>query len=272
MTIKYRKSAINKGDITNHLTTQMSGTKLKNSWDMGNTYVTVGLDTSTREWDGQYFKSVGGDYMRFPAGDSKGQIKRSIHDSESVNKAIFIKTSSNIGSVDLDGGIRFDDTTVENGGTAQNNDYSDISANIFATFNANDSMRYFAGIGKSSRVPDPRELYFMSSMSPNATTLIGTPTLEQTTNKFRETVENYEERQVGEQDSIDLLKENIKKIDLLLNDRKNLVQNISDITELIPELTDYMETVNYLLENMQTIKVNNGDKFKIISLNGTQES
>lgn len=97
-------------------------------------------------------------------------------------------------------------------------------------------------------------------------------TLEQTTNKFRETVENYEEIQVGEQDSIDLLKENIKKIDLLLNDRKNLVQNISDITELIPELTDYMETVNYLLENMQTIKVNNGDKFKIISLNGTQES
>ncbi len=191
MTIKYRKKAVAinpkttkpYGDITNHLTTQMAGTKLKNSWDMGNTYVTVGLDTSTREWDGQYFKSVGGDYMKFPpTSPTKGQIKRSIHDGESVNKAIFIKTNSKIGMVDLEAGARFDDTTVENGGTAQNNDYSSVSGNIFATINTSDSMRYFAGIGKSARVPDPRELYFMSSMSPSATTLIGNPKLDQTEN------------------------------------------------------------------------------------------
>jgi len=183
MTIRYRKSAIAKGDITNHLTTEMKGYKLKNSFDISNIYVTIGLDTSTRNWDGKYFKSVGGDFMRFPpASPTAGEIKRSIHDGESVNRAIFLKTNSKIGIVDLDFGARFDDTEVENGGTAQNNDYNALSANIFATINASDSLRYFAGIGKSSRVPDPRELYFISSMSPSATTLIGTPTLDQTTN------------------------------------------------------------------------------------------
>ncbi len=190
MSIIYRKKAVATnpangqpfGDITNHLTTEMKGYKLKNSFDISNTYVTVGLDTSTRNWDGQYYKSVGGDYMRFPGGDSQGQIKRSLHDAESVNKAIFLKTSSKINSVDLDFGARFDDTEVENGGSAQNNDYSSVNANVFATINASDSLRYFAGIGKSSRVPDPRELYFMSSGSSSATTLVGTPTLDQTTN------------------------------------------------------------------------------------------
>jgi len=145
--------------------------------------ITVGLDTSTRNWDGQYFKDVEGDYLRFPAtSPTAGDIKRSIHDGESVNKAIFVKTSTAYKNVDIDAGIRYDDTSVENGGTAQNNDYSALSANIFATFNMGNELRYFAGVGKSSRVPDPRELYFMSSMSPVATQLIGTPTLDQTTN------------------------------------------------------------------------------------------
>jgi len=96
-------------------------------------------------------------------------------------------------------------------------------------------------------------------------------TLEQTTDKFRETVENYEEMQTNEKESINLLKDNIKKMNLLVNDHDRLIQNISDITNPLPELKDYMQTVNHLLENMQTLKVNNGDEFKIISLNGTQE-
>ncbi len=190
MTIKYRKSALAlmpngkpKGNITNHLTTQMQGFKLKNSFDFMNHAITVGLDTSTRNWDGQYYKDVKGDYLRFPASSpTAGQIKRSINDGETINKAIFVKTSSSYKNIDIDAGVRYDDTSVENGGRAQNNDYSALSANIFATFNMGNALRYFAGVGKSSRVPDARELYFMSSMSPSATQLIGTPTLNQTTN------------------------------------------------------------------------------------------
>jgi iron complex outermembrane receptor protein len=186
MTIKYRKKAVAinpknskpYGDITNHLTTEMQGIKLKNSFDISDTYMTVGLDTSTRNWDGQYFKSVNGAYMRF----SDGEIKRSIDDGESVNRAIFVKTQSSVGYIDIEAGVRFDDTTVENGGTAKNNDYNSLSGNIFVTYEGENGSRYFAGVGKSARVPDPRELYFMSSMSPNATTLIGNPNLDQTTN------------------------------------------------------------------------------------------
>jgi iron complex outermembrane receptor protein len=190
MSIKYRKSALAlmpngnpKGNITNHLTTKMQGFKLKNSFDLSSTNVTVGLDTSTRNWDGVYYKDINGPYLKFPASSpTAGEIKRSINDGETVNNAIFLKTHSVINNIDIDAGLRYDDTSVENGGRAQNNDYSALSANIFATFNMGNELRYFAGIGKSSRVPDVRELYFISSMSPSATQLIGTPTLDQTTN------------------------------------------------------------------------------------------
>ncbi len=183
MTIKYRKSALKKGNITNHLTTQMQGFKLKNSFDFMQHTIMIGLDTSMRDWDGAYYKDIKGDYLRFPpTSPSAGEIKRSINDAETINKALFVKTSSSYNHIDIDAGMRYDDTSVENGGRAQNNDYSALSANIFATFNRGNELRYFAGVGKSSRVPDARELYFLSSMSPSATQLIGTPTLNQTTN------------------------------------------------------------------------------------------
>jgi iron complex outermembrane receptor protein len=143
----------------------------------------IGLDTSKREWDGKYYKSPKGTSLKFPEkSPTKGQIKRSIHDGETINKALFIKTNTPYKNVDIQTGLRYDDTRIENAGTAQNNDYTALSANIFTTFDMGDELRYFAGIGKSSRVPDVRELYFMSSMSPSASQLIGTPTLKQTSN------------------------------------------------------------------------------------------
>jgi iron complex outermembrane receptor protein len=190
MSIRYRKKAVANnpmtntpyGDLTNHLTTEMQGIKLKNSFNLSNTEVTVGLDTSTRNWDGTYYKAVNGAYMKFPMGPSKGEIKKSIDNGESVNKAIFLKTNTNIGSVTLESGLRFDDTEVTNNSTAPDTDYNSLSGNIFATIDAGNDMRYFVGVGKSTRVPDTRELYFMSSMSPDANTLIGNPNLDQTTN------------------------------------------------------------------------------------------
>jgi iron complex outermembrane receptor protein len=190
MSIRYRKKAVvinpmnNKpyGDMTNHLTTKMQGFKLKNGFDLSNTNIIVGLDTSTRNWDGKYYVSVGGKVMKFPMGSSKGKEKYSINDGETINNAIFVKTKNKINKLDLDFGIRYDDTTVENGGGYKNRDFSDVSANVFATYNLNDSMRYFIGVGKSSRVPDVRELYFMSSSASSADILIGNPSLDQTQN------------------------------------------------------------------------------------------
>ncbi len=190
MSIEYRKKAVatnpktNKpyGNITNHLETKIQGIKIKNSFNALYANFIIGVDGSKREWDGQYYKDVGGDYMKFPAGVSKGQIKRSLNDVVTDNMAIFLKSNYSIDNIDIDFGARYDDTTIENGGSYQENDYNALSANVFATMNMGNDLRYFGGIGKSSRVPDPRELYFMSSMSPNENTLIGTPSLEQTTN------------------------------------------------------------------------------------------
>ena len=190
MSIEYRKKAVATnpktgkpyGNITNHLTTKIQGVKIKNSFDALYANFTIGLDGSKREWDGQYYKDVGGDYMKFPAGGSKGQIKRSLNDVITDNMAIFLKSNYSIDNIDIDFGARYDDTTIENGGNYQENDYNALSANVFATINMGNDLRYFGGVGKSSRVPDPRELYFMSSMSPDENTLIGTPSLDQTTN------------------------------------------------------------------------------------------
>ncbi len=171
MSIKYRKSATSKGNITNHLTTQMQGLKLKNSFRVLNSNIVVGLDTSKREWDGSYYKDINGDYMRFASGD----IKKSIDSITTTNRAIFVKTTSKVKNISFDGGLRYDDTTIKD-------DYNSLSANIVTTVNLDNGFRYFFGIGKSNRVPDARELYFSSMMAPNPTTFKGTPTLKQTTN------------------------------------------------------------------------------------------
>ena len=65
------------------------------------------------------------------------------------------------------------------------NDYSGISANVFARYDASDSVQYFAGIGQASRVPDARELYFKGAMISGAMVMAplwGTPTLDETQN------------------------------------------------------------------------------------------
>ena len=40
-----------------------------------------------------------------------------------------------------------------------NRNYDGLNANVFGVYNVDEKMKYFAGVGKSSRVPDARELY-----------------------------------------------------------------------------------------------------------------
>ncbi len=65
-------------------------------------------------------------------------------------------------------GLRYDDTqiTSANPDTLQpDNDYNELNGYILGTYNADENTKYFAGFGKSSRVPDARELYLiMASM------------------------------------------------------------------------------------------------------------
>ncbi|MDQ1340234.1 MAG: iron complex outerrane recepter protein [Campylobacterota bacterium] len=169
MSTKYRESALNvmMGEMTSALTSNINGAKIKNSFEIGNTEVLIGLDSNTRNWDGDYYKN-GVDLN-----------KKSISDVDTLNNALFVKTNNKINSIDFNFGARVDSTKIKpNEGVQQENDYQSLNLNIFAIFNTDGGINYFAGIGKASRVPDARELYFLSSQGVE----VGTPNLKQSTN------------------------------------------------------------------------------------------
>ena len=168
MSIQQRKSSVAKGVIKHWLTTKMQGAKVKNSFDLATHELVAGLDYSIRNWDGAYYKN----------GNPLSTQFHSINDVDTKNRALFIKDKFRVGAVEVESGLRYDDTTIIPTGTQQSNDYNGLTGNIFATIKANTTLKYYAGLGKSSRVPDARELYFVDKTG----VTIGTPDLKETKN------------------------------------------------------------------------------------------
>jgi iron complex outermembrane receptor protein len=171
MSIKYRNSSgpASVNEMISQLSTSVDGVKLKNLTQLGEADLTVGLDASRRNWDGTY---IG--YGTRAA--LTGNI--SIDDVDTDNMAVFAKYEQSFDALDLELGARFDDTSINHSGVLQDNDYSSVNGYVLTTYNAENSTQYFVGAGKSTRVPDARELYFKNSRN----ILIGTPTLDQTKN------------------------------------------------------------------------------------------
>ena len=168
MSNKYRNSAVMMMEMTSALTTETRGLKVINQMALSEgSQLKYGVDTSNRNWDGEY---IGGMLTGQP----------SIDDVDTRNVALFAELQKQMGKTSLKAGLRYDDTAVTTAGTVglPDNDYSGVSANLFANHQLSDSTTLFGGIGRASRVPDARELYFRNS----SLVLIGTPTLEQTTN------------------------------------------------------------------------------------------
>lgn len=178
MSIRYRKASVAKGEVTSALTTDMDGLTLKNVTELDKDMeLIVGGDISKRNWSGLY--TLNDIPMRYPDTSPKaGQIKTSIPDVDTDNAAIFLEFVHNTGALEYKVGARYDDTSVRPTGNEPQNDYSAFSANVYATYTATDTMKLFGGIGKASRVPDARELYWYSSTGVQA----GTTDLDQTTN------------------------------------------------------------------------------------------
>ncbi len=181
MSTQYRALAKAGGKYkTHHLTTDMTGIKLKNSVEAFDRTVTYGIDTSKRNWDGEY--TVTSTTNAFPV----KTIGKSIADVDTDNVGAFLKSERTFGKVDLEWGVRYDDTTVDTKSTTEkDNDYQAFSGNIFATYNADKNTKYFSGLGKSSRVPDARELYnvkYNTKTTPPTRVVNGNPNLDQTTN------------------------------------------------------------------------------------------
>jgi iron complex outermembrane recepter protein len=182
MSTFYRKSSgltDSNNEKISQLTTDMQGFKIKNSFDLSSSSeVTIGVDTSNRNWDGTY--------------EGKGsQVTitglKSIPDVDTENTALFAEVEKKYTDLSVKAGVRYDDTTITPSASSgfQETDYSGLSVNVFSTYEADKSTRYFSGIGKATRVPDARELYFRGAMVMGMMTmnpLIGTPTLDETTN------------------------------------------------------------------------------------------
>ena len=134
------------------------------------------MDYSLRNWDGKWILLVSPLKMmcRFLVAKF-----HSIWDVDTKNIAFFLKDKITLDKFEIDLGLRYDDTEVTSGNPAQQaNDYDALNGYIFGTYHANESSKYFAGFGKSSRVPDGKELYWLGSKG-NA---VGTPHLDQTIN------------------------------------------------------------------------------------------
>ena len=171
----------NPKEVTSYLETEMTGVTLSNALDItDDTELIVGIDTSLRNWDGEY--SLNGNTMRYPGGPSQGEIKKSIDDVDTKNIALFLEAEQHLGKADVKVGARYDDTSVEPSSVHPKNDYSALNGFIFTTYNTSDTLKVFGGLGASSRVPDGRELYFTASNAPSNQATVGTTDLKQTKN------------------------------------------------------------------------------------------
>ena len=171
MSTKYRKAGQTKY-MTHFLTTEMTGLKVKNSVDAFGQNIAYGVDGSQRNWNGQYNMTNVGTGMVKTMG-------KSIDDVNTQNVGLFVKSKKSMGKVDIEMGARYDDTSIKTASkTNPNKSYNALSANVFANYNLNNNTKYFVGLGKSSRVPDARELY---NTTPKGG-INGNPNLNQTTN------------------------------------------------------------------------------------------
>ena len=183
MSTKLRNSG-----ATNYMTarykTSAHGEKIKNVMEVADSLVTVGLDTSVRNWRGEMYNT----------NVATGAINMNsvpLASTDTTNKAIFSKVEKSFGKLDLEAGARYDYTDIDTAkASVDDKKYVGLNANIFAVYNVDEKMKYFAGIGKSSRVPDARELYNAGSGAK------GNPDLEETKNYeadlgFDKTIGNF---------------------------------------------------------------------------------
>jgi iron complex outermembrane receptor protein len=166
-------------EMTHALTTDIDGAKLKNTFDVSNHTIEIGVDYSLRNWDGGYYKNGVALAPKF---------FHSIWDVDTENMGLFAKDTVHMDKLVLDLGLRYDDTSIDSANpTQQDNDYSELNGYVNGTYHVDESLKIFAGFGKSSRVPDAKELYWIGSpmKMPGGSMKafsIGTPDLDNTVN------------------------------------------------------------------------------------------
>ncbi|MFH0710506.1 MAG: TonB-dependent receptor [Pseudomonadota bacterium] len=140
----------------------IKGASIENTLSLAGTKVSVGLDTSIRNWDGNRYSTSA------PA--TKTIL---LPDVDTKNIAFYAKATKTLGQYEINGGIRYDDTSIDADqtktgySTAKDKDYNDVSANIMAKYNLSSTTSIFTGMGQSVRVPDAKELYWQNGTHSN---------------------------------------------------------------------------------------------------------
>ncbi|MDX4038319.1 TonB-dependent receptor, partial [Aliarcobacter skirrowii] len=180
---------------TNHLKTSIWGTTVKNSLEVADSLVTVGLDTSVRNWRGSMYQTT----VATGAITSMPYNNR-MYDTDTTNKAIFTKFEKTIGNLDIEAGLRYDYTDIDTQRpNVDDKKYTGLNGYLFTAYNFDEKNKVFAGIGKSSRVPDARELYQLGMGGTEAVAIANSksnPNLDQTKNYeidlgFEKTIGNF---------------------------------------------------------------------------------
>lgn len=170
MSTKYRNKATNPmmGEMINDMNSKIDGGKIINEMDLKDSTLVLGLDTSNRQWDGKYYTKT------------DVYLRDSISKTNTKNKAAFLEYEKTIyDKYDVEFGLRYDDTSIDTqANSMKDRDYDSVSANIFTTYQKDFFTKYFLGFGKAVRVPDARELYFVSSNG----SVKGNDDLNETTN------------------------------------------------------------------------------------------
>lgn len=170
--------------MTNHLKTSVWGATVKNSLEVSDSLITLGLDTSVRNWRGQMHSTNIATGVVTP-----NATMNRMYDTDTTNKAVFTKFEKSIGKLDIEAGLRYDYTDIETQRpNVDDKKYTGINGYLFTAYNFDEQNKVFAGIGKSSRVPDARELYQQTTSS--------NPNLDQTKNYevdlgFEKTIGNF---------------------------------------------------------------------------------
>jgi len=145
----------------------IEGIRVENSASLSETEITLGIDLSKRNWNGT------------KGNRTNPYITVQIPDADTNNIGLYTKAAKTFGALDISGGLRYDDTSVDAdqnlSTTAKDRDYSNLSANVLGRYHYSNNGNFFVGLGQSSRVPDARELYFAGG--------IGNTNLNETINR-----------------------------------------------------------------------------------------
>jgi len=157
----YRKSASTATMIA-PVDAMIKGASIENTLNLAGTKVSVGFDSSIRNWNGTKYSTA-----------NPSAITTLLPDVDTKNIALYTKATKTLGQYEINGGVRYDNTSIDADQTktgysaAKDKEYSDLSANIMAKYNLSSTTNVFTGIGQSVRVPDAKELYWLNTTHNN---------------------------------------------------------------------------------------------------------